>query len=101
MDKSLRKQEHPLLNKVAGIGLMEWMGEKPFEHRGSHGTILTADRCDFKGGVAVDKPKDITDENFAQDMMEIAAWHAIHIHPNLNGFQGYDCVDITIKSREP
>jgi hypothetical protein len=96
MDKNLSKKERSLLNKVAGVGLVEFMNEKPFEHRGSHGTILTADRCDFRGDVIVDKPKDITYKHFAQDMMEIAAWHAIHIHPKLNGFQGYDAFEITL-----
>jgi hypothetical protein len=72
------------------------MNDKPFEHTGSHGTTLTADRCDFSTGVVIDKPLDITTQHFAQDMMEIAAWHAIHIHPKLNGFQGYDVFQITL-----
>jgi hypothetical protein len=73
-----------------------WMNDRPFEHRGHWGTVLTADRCDFAGGVSVSKPKGITEKHLIQDMMEIAAWHAVHIHPHLNGFQGYDAFEITL-----
>jgi hypothetical protein len=73
-----------------------WMNDSPFEHTGHYGTKLTADRCDFSSGVVVDKPLDITTAHLIQDMMEIAAWHAMHIHPHLNGFQGYDAFHITL-----
>jgi hypothetical protein len=74
-----------------------WMNEKPFEHTGHYGTTLTANRCDFQHGVAITCPPNISDTHLVSDMMEIAAWHAIHIHPNLNGFQGYDCIRIELR----
>lgn len=73
-----------------------WMNERAFEHTGRYGTKLTADRCDFSTGVEVDKPLNITMQHLIQDMMEIAAWHAMHVHPHLNGFQGYDAFEITL-----
>jgi hypothetical protein len=94
MDQHLRKQERPILNAVAATGLVEFMNEKPFEHTGHYGTTLRADRCDFVGGAKITTPEGNTEAQFASDMMEIGAWHAIHIHPRLNGFQGYDCLDI-------
>jgi hypothetical protein len=63
------------------------MNEKPFEHSGCYGTMLTADRCDFKNGAQVVVPKGITQ---AQDMLEIGAYHSTRILPKLNGFHGYD-----------
>lgn len=94
MDKHLRKEERPALNTLAKTGLVEWMNEKPFEHTGHYGTTLTANRCDFVGGAKITTPASTTEAQFASDMMEIGAWHAIHIHPHLNGFRGYDCLDI-------
>lgn len=29
-------------------------------------------------------------QTLAAEVAEFAAWHAMVIHPNLNGFQGYD-----------
>jgi hypothetical protein len=74
------------------------MNEKPFEHQAHHGTWLRANRCDFQHGVAIIRPPAISDEHFASDMMEIAAWHALQIHPHLNGFQGYDAVRIELRT---
>lgn len=73
------------------------MNEKPFEHRAHHGTWLRANRCDFKHGVAIVRPPGLSREQFASDLIEIAAFHAIHIHPHLNGFQGYDCLRIELR----
>lgn len=76
------------------------MNEKPFSHRGHHGTYLTANRCDFRGGVTItDKPKDIA--AFASDIAEIISYHAMHIWPELNGFQGYDCIQWDIPVGKP
>lgn len=97
MDQHLRKQERPLLNKIAATGVVEFRNEKPFMHTAHFGTTLEAERSDFKTGVTLTCPPGISDEHLVSDVMEIAAWHAIHIHPRLNGFQGYDCVRISLK----
>jgi hypothetical protein len=94
--KNLSKQERPVINRLAAYGLLELMNEKPFEHTGHYGTKLTADRCDFNGGVTITVPPGLSDENLASDLMEIAAWHAIHVYPHLNGFFGYDWLSIRV-----
>lgn len=75
------------------------MNEKAFAHMMGHGTVAEASRCDFKDGLTLKRPSRITAEQFASDLMELAGWHATNILPRLNGFQGYDCIKITIKSR--
>jgi hypothetical protein len=90
--KTLRGFDSPPYKRAREV-----MDEKPFEHIGHYGTTLVAQRCDFKGGVVITRPKDITNEQCASDIIEIAAWHAIHIHPHLSGFSGYDNIEIALK----
>lgn len=97
MESNLAKREHGILNVAAKAGVIEWMNDKPFEHTGHYGTSLKANRCDFKNGVVIRRPTGLSHEQYTSDLFEIAAWHAIHIHPKLNGFQGYDCIRIELK----
>jgi len=62
-----------------------------FEHTGKHGTKLTASRCDFKNGVTVIHPA-ISLSDFASDIAEIIAYHAMNVRENLTEFAGYDCI---------
>lgn len=68
---------------------MTFINEKPFEHQGSHGTILKASRCDFKEGVLIERPNYLTEAKYAQDLAEIFMFHSINIFPLLNGFSSF------------
>jgi len=71
------------------------MNEKSFSHVCRHGTVFTATRCDFRGGVVVSHvPKK---ELLAMDMAEMIGYHAGVIHPLLNGFRGYDCISFDFR----
>ena len=70
----------------------EWKNDKPFEHTSANGTTFRADRGDMSTGVKVSNMWHITEEKMHADFMEFGAWHAMWIHPFLNGFQGYDTV---------
>lgn len=72
------------------------MNDKPYSHNGRHGTEFKSDRCDLASGVEVTKPEGITDAQFAADLAEFGAFHALNIREDLNGFSGYDCVDYTV-----
>jgi len=71
---------------------MEPINENPFEHTCRNGTVFTAKRCDFLGGVAF-RDESANEALFLQDLSEMIGFHACNIHPRLNGFQGYDCVN--------
>ena len=71
------------------------LNETPFSHNCRYGTVFSATRCDFRDGVIVtDIPKK---ELLAMDMAEMIGYHACAILPELNGFQGYDCISFDFK----
>ena len=72
------------------------LNEKPFSHSCRHGTAFESERCDFKTGVKVVKPENITEVNLGADFAEFGSFHAMHILERLNGFQGYDCIEFAI-----
>ena len=74
--------------------------DKPYEHVSRYGTRFTADRCDFRNGVRMVVDSISRPEHVASDVAEFAAYHALHIHEHLNGFQGYDCIDFQIEVSE-
>lgn len=85
-----------MVRPIAGM-TYEPMNEKPFEHRCRWGTVFTGNRCDLKDGVDVKVDSWVNESTnreacIASDYVEFAAWHALCIHPHLNGFQGYDCI---------
>lgn len=65
--------------------------DEPFQWRSEHGTWFTG-TCDLHGGVTVSRPRS---EIKLEEFMCFGAWHAIHVHGDLNGFSGYDCVRFT------
>jgi hypothetical protein len=72
----------------------EVLNHQPFVHICRFGTVFVAKRCDFQGGVKVTTP----DANpslaaYSSDLAEMIGYHATNVHPRLNGFQGYDCID--------
>lgn len=74
------------------------MNDKPYSHTGRYGTTISCDRCDFKTPVTVASEfvgAGGTSEDWQKvtaDVAEAMAYHAIHIHPELNGFSGYDTI---------
>ena len=67
------------------------IAEKSFSHQGPNGSFLTATRCDFRDGLVIERPKKISDAEFAVDMATIFGYHALNIQPGLHGgFNGYD-----------
>jgi hypothetical protein len=70
--------------------MAKFINESPFQHTCRYGTKFDASRCDFAGGVIVSNIP--TKELLAMDMAEMIGYHACAIHPDLNGFQGYDCI---------
>lgn len=73
-----------------------FINHKSFSHYCRYGTKFTASRCDFRDGVEVsDVPE--TQTQFACDVAEMIGYHAVNIRPELNGFQGYDCINWIIK----
>ena len=71
---------------------------RPFEHRCGNGTIFTASRCDFRGGITAKHRNGLPIEKLMQDISEMIGFHAVMIHPKLNGFAGYDCITYTLIS---
>ncbi len=65
------------------------LNEEPFRHICQNGTIFTADRCDFIGGVTAKTPPNMRPERLMQDVAEMIGFHATNIHPDLSGFSGY------------
>lgn len=44
----------------------------------------------------VDENKPLSDIYFASDCLEFAGWHGVTVHPELNGFRGYDSIHIEL-----
>jgi len=72
------------------------MTERPFTHICRYGTVFGADRCDFKTGIIVSHQPS-KKALYVSDVAEMIGFHAINIHPQLNGFQGYDCIQWKLK----
>lgn len=71
------------------------MNEKLFSYFGSFGTHFSCARCDFKAPLLViDAPTE--KKHFLSDVAEMIGYHATNIRPELNGFQGYDCIDFQL-----
>ena len=66
--------------------------ETPLKHVCKNGTTFTAARADLRGGVKYMESDFADSVELTEDFFEFGAWHAVTIHPQLNGFQGYDCV---------
>jgi hypothetical protein len=74
-----------------------FLNDKPFEHICSNGTKFRCERCDFTKTIFYsNEPHEgicQTDEvRLMVDVAEMIGFHATNIHPQLNGFSGYDCI---------
>jgi hypothetical protein len=68
---------------------MKDIGNQRFSHTCRNGTQFQADRCDF---ASISATKKDYPQLLAADVAEMIGFHAVNIWPNLNGFQGYDCL---------
>jgi len=65
------------------------INELPFKHNCINGSYVTAERCDFVGGIDVYAHDNSTVTQLAQDMLELGAFHWANIvSRNLNGYTG-------------
>jgi hypothetical protein len=68
-----------------------------FEHQCRNGTMFSAVRCDFVGGVMARMRKGATLEQFAQDVAQLIGYHALTIRADLDGFVGYDAIEFEVE----
>jgi len=71
------------------------MNDKPFSYTSHYGTEFVCDRCDFKTPLIV-KNQPSGGKQRMSDVAEMIGYHATNIYPELNGFQGYDCIQFSI-----
>lgn len=64
------------------------LNEQPFEHRSQNGTVFTAARSDFVGGVDAFVPEGLSAAQIMEDAVELGAYHWANIVPELSGFTG-------------
>ena len=87
------------------------MNAEPIEHT-SQSNLITfrCARADLSVPIAVTgwgqiivkgDTRGVPMERFASDVAEFAAWHAINIFPQLNGFQGYNCITFKLERPAP
>ena len=68
----------------------------PISLRADNGTEFKATRADLRDGVVVlPSTLNVTELQKMADFAQFGAWHAHQIHPNLNGFSGYDAISYT------
>jgi hypothetical protein len=72
------------------------LNAKSFDHVSHFGTKFVAPKADFSEGVIIYRTKHLGDVQFISDVAEMIGFHATNIHPELNGFQGYDCINFKI-----
>ncbi len=58
----------------------------------SAGLRFTATRADLADGVVIEVDDSLSSAQLAQAVSGFIGWHALTIHPLLNGFSGYDAV---------
>jgi hypothetical protein len=74
------------------------LNEAPFEHVSHYGTKFTCARCDFREPVKVEVGFDMIQmdvylKKLMVDTSEMIGYHSQNIWKELNGFQGYDCIE--------
>ena len=70
-------------------------GTQPIEHNCRNGTTVTC-QANLQGTIRV--VTECSDRTvLATDIAEFIGWHATCIYPELNGFQGYDCLTIVVR----
>lgn len=87
------------------------MNKNKFEYHSSKGTYFECDTCDFSTPITVYAHYDsfvkegVRFESLSKllfpDVAEMIGYHAVNIRPELNGFQGYDCLRFDIIDPQP
>lgn len=67
------------------------MNKQTFSYISHYGTQFECSRCDFKAPIRISEAQG-DEHQRKSDLAEMIGFHAVNIHPNLNGFQGYDCL---------
>lgn len=82
--------------------MKEFANEKPFEYHTNNGFVFKCERSDFSRpitvhGIPVNLEHGPTGEMNLRAVMsavaEMISYHRGEVHPNLNGFAGYDCLN--------
>jgi hypothetical protein len=75
------------------------MNDMPFEHVSINGTKFTCARCDFGAPIKVKTEFSLMEmadvevlQRIMVDISEMIGYHSGNIWKELNGFQGYDCI---------
>lgn len=87
------------------------MNKNKFEYHSSKGTIFVCDTCDFSTPITVYAHYDsfvkegvrflTVSKLVLPDIAEMIGYHAVNIRPELNGFQGYDCLRFDVVDPQP
>lgn len=73
------------------------MNTLQFTYTSANGTIFFCETCDFSTPVKVKMmDEDMARWMYTRDVAEMIGYHATNIWPELNGFQGYDCINFVI-----
>lgn len=79
---------------------MAFINDKPFDHTTRRGVTFTCDRSDLSTPIYITGlHRSPLVMEVAQATAEFAAWHALHIHPHLNGFRGYDSLEFEVPEK--
>ncbi len=85
-------------NKMAaGLGVVN---DRPIEHQ-TRKLTFTCARADLRAPIKVHGYLTLRFpliQNLASEVAQFAAWHALNIFPELNGFQGYDTLTFEMVS---
>jgi hypothetical protein len=73
------------------------INDKPIDHITSRGVTFRCARADLREPIIIYNYDHITSfGEFAKAAAEFAAWHALCIFDQLNGFQGYGSLDFKL-----
>lgn len=57
---------------------------------------FSCNRSDLRETVNVSVACYLHESHLRKYFLEFGAWHAMEVHPKLNGFPGYDCVNFKV-----
>lgn len=87
------KREAERLAQLARTG--RFLNAKSFGHY-ARGIDFKADYCDLKHGIELTSQWPVRLDDLLRAVATTFGWHGVNIHPELNGFSGYDTVKLDI-----
>lgn len=71
------------------------MNNKPFKYFAHCGTFFECEKRDLSAPIYYEQYSSSPDaiSFLMRDAAEMSGYHAVNIRPELNGFQGYDCLE--------